>query len=388
MDDPEAGMSSGVGELGSSSRFAGRRVLFLDQGMLKDRHGKPIHGVELFRVRLVRQLMERGIHVAMALDSSWRKTIAEEFPDPKMRPECLFGPSFVKGTLLNGLFSTLRCSKLLGKRYDAVVFGNARRGLIPAVRLAKVLGLGKRRLVFAHRHPKGPAARAIAKAGVPVLCVSEDVALGFREAEAHVLGVHYGLPNVGRFTPASAEQRAARTDGRVRFVLLARLPNVSKGHMRAIEAFELLPADVRARCELHLASFFEPQDFGVDGVIAHTWKAPDEVPGFLRGMDVMLTISSNETFSQAIVQGMLTELPIIATPLPVYTEKLDPAEGGGGGVICETTEEIAEAMATYAGDAALRRRVGAEGRRVALDRYVWDTDRFLEEFLFPAEGGS
>jgi hypothetical protein len=32
--------------------------------------------------------------------------------------------------------------------------------------------------------------------------------------------------------------------------------------------------------------------------------------------------------------------------------------------------------------------VGAEGRRVALDRYVWDTDRFLDEFLFPAEGVS
>ena len=33
-------------------------------------------------------------------------------------------------------------------------------------------------------------------------------------------------------------------------------------------------------------------------------------------------------------------------------------------------------------DAGLRREMGARGRSTALQRYVWDTDRFLREHLF------
>jgi glycosyltransferase involved in cell wall biosynthesis len=120
----------------------------------------------------------------------------------------------------------------------------------------------------------------------------------------------------------------------------------------------------------------------------------ESVGEFLRGMDSMLTISTHETFSQAIVQGMLTGLPIIASDLPVYLEKLDPlpvgrassppgAELRRGGFIARSPQEIAAAMMALAEDTALRSRLGAEGRRIALDRYIWDTKRFVREHLFP-----
>jgi len=98
-------------------------------------------------------------------------------------------------------------------------------------------------------------------------------------------------------------------------------------------------------------------------------------------MDIMLCLSRNETFSQAIVQGMLTGLPIIATPLPVYVEKLDT----GAGVVCQDEDAIVRAMVELANDADRRRAMGEAGRRTALNRYVWSTDEFIRRHLFPGQ---
>jgi glycosyltransferase involved in cell wall biosynthesis len=158
------------------------------------------------------------------------------------------------------------------------------------------------------------------------------------------------------------------------------MPNHYKGHDTAIAAFRSLPDDVRRNAELHLASFITPTTIDEPGVVAHNWTPAHAVPGFLRRMDVMLTPSRNETFSQAIVQGMLTGLPVVATPLPVFTEKLDT----GAGIVCRTTEEFTAAMTQLARDPAERRRMGRLGRQTALERYAWSTDRFLDLYLFPS----
>jgi len=373
------------------SRFAGKRVLLLDQGMLKDRHGKPIHGIELFRVRLIRQLLELGVDVTVGLESSWRAVMEREFPEDGARPECVYGPGWLKGTPLNGLWAAWAAKRRAKKRwggssrYDAVVFGNVRRGLLPAMKTALRGGLAERALVFAHRPPTERVGRAVARMGAPVLAVSEHVAGPYREAGVERVGVYYGLANVGEFFPASDDDRAANDDGVTRFCLVAKLPHVIKGEDRAVAAFEKLPESVRSKAELHLASWISEAPYTQRGVVCHPWMTTAEVAALLRRMDVMLCLSSTETFSQAIVQGMLTELPVVATPLPVYTEKLDPAEGGAGGVICETDEEIAEAMLRLAEDGELRRRMGRAGRAVAMEKYVWDSERFLGEYVFGEE---
>jgi glycosyltransferase involved in cell wall biosynthesis len=109
---------------------------------------------------------------------------------------------------------------------------------------------------------------------------------------------------------------------------------------------------------------------------------PTDVPEFLRFMDAMLVPSRDEgvmreTFSQAIVQGMLTGLPVCASNLPVLTEKLD----AGGGLIFDSASQLAEHMQTLVADPALCRRLGEEGRRTALARYVWSTAAFVDRFL-------
>lgn len=73
-------------------------------------------------------------------------------------------------------------------------------------------------------------------------------------------------------------------------------------------------------------------------------------------------------------------VPIIASDRPVLMEKLDQ----GGGLIFRTLEKLAAHMALLADDTALRQRLGDEARRVALKRYVWNTEHFLHKYLFPA----
>lgn len=369
------------GDAGGESRWAGRSVLVLDHGFLKSRRGKPVHGVELFRLMLVEQMAARGVRVTLAAERSWERALAERWPavGTGPRPEVLWVPP-LGGTVTCGVWAAAAAR---GRgRFDAVLLGNPRRGLIPTVHLAARLGLGRRVVALAHRHARGGIAPALRRAGVETWAVSEDVARTFREQGCDVAGVMYGLPNAERFEPR--ERGPGAGDGVTRFCLLGRLPNVSKGHDRAVAAFRVMPADLRARCELHLTSFVDEASVDVeagDGVVVHTWMPPAEVPAFLRRMDVMLAISSNETFSQAIVQGMLSGLAVIATPLEVYREKLET----GGGIVLDAvrdTDELALRMAELATDPARVSEMGAIGRRTALERYVWSTDRFLSEVLF------
>lgn len=347
-----------------------RRVLFLDQGFLKNRKGKPVHGVELFRLLLLPQLLDLGVECTVWFDPSWRETVLERLGEhPLLRVRTTPG---LGGTLTNALWA-IGAEKM---GYDTVVFGDARRGMIPAMQLNKARALGERTLVFAHRRPHPRLLKLTRKLDYRVLAVSEFVAERFRKA-GRAVDVYYGLPNASKFFPR--DESGSAEDGVINFCLLGRLPNVSKGHELAIEAYRLLDPDLKKRCRLHLASFIEPTDLGVPGIIAHEWIASGEVPEFLRSMDVMLTLSSNETFSQAIVQGMLTGLPIIATAHPVFVEKLDT---GGGIVVERNAEAISDAMAQLANDAETRRMMGGIARETALERYVWDTGRFVSDYLF------
>lgn len=347
------------------------RVLFLDQGMLKDRKGKPIHGIELFRFHLIKQLLEAGVDVTVAFDASWKQAVRSYFGDSP--PRCIWSPR-LRGTITNATWAVIG-ARFRG-RFDVVSFGNVGRGILPAMSLAQRIGLGARYLGFVHRRVQQRVARAIAKGGFPVIAVSEHVAVPLRDAGVQKLTVTYGLPNASLFHPPESGQ-PGKQDGTVRFVLLGRLPNVSKGWERAIECYKTLPPDVQARCELHLASFIKPTKIDVPGVVCHPWLRSDEVPDLLREMDVLLALSSNETFSQAIVQGMLTALPIVATPLDVYVEKLDT----GGGVVCETDQQIIDAMTTLAEDAQQRTEMGTIARQTATERYEWRTQDFIRRFL-------
>jgi glycosyltransferase involved in cell wall biosynthesis len=159
-----------------------------------------------------------------------------------------------------------------------------------------------------------------------------------------------------------------------------------KGADTAIAAMSLLPETYRGRIELHVKAFRDNRAFPADsGIVTHPWSGADEVPEFLRGMDVMLAASRNresdgrlmETFSQTTVQGMLTGLPVVHTSIPPFMEKFD----AGGGLKADTPAEMADAFVRLADDAELRARLGREARATALARYVWDTARFVQRYV-------
>ncbi|MDX2114332.1 MAG: glycosyltransferase family 4 protein [Planctomycetota bacterium] len=372
-------------------------VLIIEQGFLKPRGSKPVHGVELFRLHLIRQLVARGHPVALAVERSWEPRIRQwlESEHAGAAPVSIHSAAPFAGVPGTGLISTRRAAAVHPGGFDAVLFGNARLGLVPAMYYADWMNLAPRRLLFAHRDPGPNFLDAVSTLAFDVVANSAWVADWYRGNVNGSVDVLYGLAGAERFYPRP--EPAPRDDDLVHFVLLGRLPNISKGQERAIAAFRALPEPLRRRCRLHLASFASPPQFDDPCIIAHPWMHADAVGDFLRRMDAMLTVSSHETFSQAIVQGMLTGLPIVATELPVFVEKLDPLpaepdaesrartgpERRRGGLLVRSTAEITEAIALLAENTPLRRTLGAEGRAVALARYVWDVDRFLRDHLFP-----
>ena len=363
---------------------AGPSAAFLEKVFL-DRREKTaaLRGVEIFNLRLVRDLCALGVRVSLFAEPSWAETVAREVPDaPGLRvvPVRRRGPAVLSG------LAAARALRRIARRegpFGTLLLGNVANRLVPALWLLRAGRDFRRMLLVAHRETSRRFLRAIRKLPGHVVAVSEPVAAGFRgKGLAADVVADYGVMDADRFFPP-AEPRPA--DAPVRFCVLGALDNAWKGADTALAAFRLLPPAVRAKCELHLMAWRDPPSFPDDpGVTAYAWRDAAGVPDFLRGMDAMLVPSRDEevmreTFSQTAVQGMLTGLPVVHSPIPVLAEKFDR----GGGLCARTPDEFAAAMEKLAGDPALRAKLGAEARATALARYVWDSDRFLREHLLP-----
>ena len=460
------------------------KVAFFEKVFLDRRASASVlRGVELFNLRLVRDLCELGIEVALFVEPSWRDTVLRELPDAKgLR---LVAANGFGSSLFSGLFAARRIRALAHRegRFDALLLGNVANRLIPALWLLRPGRDFARAVLVAHRKPSPRFLRAIRHLPGRIVAVSEPVAADFRgQGLAADVAVDYGIMDAGLFHPADtggapspvptdaggapssvpadvggapspvpadaggapspvpadaggapspvpadvggapspvpanaggapspvpanaggapspvpadtggapspvpANARGRLPLGKTRFCVLGALDNAWKGADTAVDAFLLLPESLRSRCELHLVAYRSPPSFPDQaGIVAHSWRDSSDIPAFLRSMDVLLVPSRDEhvmreTFSQAVVQGMLTGLPVVYAPIPVLSEKFDL----GGGIPASTPAEFAAAMARLANNPALRAEMGAKGRATALARYVWDTARFVERHLFP-----
>ena len=352
-------------------------ILFLSSSFLTRRERKAMRGVQLFDMLLAAQLLELGVDLTLPIESTWDRRLRERID--LSAANVIRTPSLIKP-----LWNTLAAqSRVLKGRYDALIVGNPTRGLAPALRTLRRKGRAGRITVLAHRTVKPGFARVIAGPGVTVVCVNKQIAAHARRLlpDAHVV-TSYGIPDADRFSPRDTPPNPGAP---VRFGVLGKLDNPWKGADDAIEAFNRIPEQQRQRCELRLASYERSDSRPViddDRIIAHDWMDSDQTPAFLRTLDVLLVPStSHETFSQAIVQGMLTGLPIIARDLPVLAEKLDT----GAGVVAGDVQEMSQAMARLAGDASLRATMGAIARKTALERYAWDTRAFVRDYVLTGD---
>ncbi len=348
-----------------------KHILFLEKTLL-ERRDRPLRGVQLFNFHLIADLVRLGHAVAVPVERSWRSRFQAFIPDAM--PELIEIPNL--GSFAGALLAARRLRR---RRFDALLLGNVGRGLAPAVRLLSPRAAAPRTLLIAHRSARKAFLRLLRDVPMDVVAVNDEIRAGFEGQIRGELATYYGVANADAFHPPDTPKPP---DAPVDFCVLGKLDPEWKGADLAMESFRALPDEVRRRCRLHLISYERPPETGDERIIAYPWTDPSRISDTLRTMDVIVVPSrSHETFSQAIVQGMLTALPAIASDLPVLAEKLD----AGGGLIFSTPQELTESMRTLARDPQLRRRLGEQARRIALKRYVWSTSRFVERFLFPPQ---
>jgi len=345
-------------------------VLFLTPNFLSRRPDKPIRGVDVFDLLLVPQMARAGVDVLVPAERTWGGRLRERWAGAGVELVLVRG---ARKAMVGGIAAAIRLRR---RRFDALVLGNVARGLLPAATLLRGGGAVDRTVMIAHRSAQGATLRALARRPIDVIAVSEQIAAPLRGRTAGRVSVYYGLPNAEAFYP----RREPRPEGDpVRFCVLGKLDNPWKRADLAIEAFRALPDSLRRRAELHLASYERPPDLGDEDIVVHGWLASEEIPALLRRMDVLVAPSQPgpETFSQALVQGMLTGLPTIVSDAPVLVEKVED----GAGIVAPGQAEITEAMRRLIERPEERDRMGKLGRETALARYVWRSDRFLSEYV-------
>jgi phosphatidylinositol alpha-mannosyltransferase len=78
-----------------------------------------------------------------------------------------------------------------------------------------------------------------------------------------------------------------------------------------------------------------------------------------------------ESFGMVLTRAFACALPVVASDIPGYRDVLTPETGML--VPPGDVQALAEAVVRLLGDEPLRRSLGAAGRRVAEERYSWDT---------------
>lgn len=104
-----------------------------------------------------------------------------------------------------------------------------------------------------------------------------------------------------------------------------------------------------------------------------------DVDRFYRAADVLAVPSRTETFSNAMAEAMASGLPVVTTPVGLATHWIRHGEHGLI-VRGEDGSEMATALGILVHDLALRERLGAAARAVALAAFSADSivDRYLD----------
>lgn len=345
-------------------------MLFIDKVFLQHMQ-EPLRGVEHFNLNLLHEMVDQGCSLTIAAERSWQSALQ---PLEAQGATVLY----IQGKEKKG-FAILDALRLLtGHRFHHFLLGNVGNSLIPLILWLTLTRAFQRAVLIAHREADRWFIRTWKFTGGTVVAVNGQIAGAFTGAGCAEVHVDYGITRADRFFPAVSPPEAAP----VRFIVLGDLDSAWKGADTALEALSQLPPAYRGRAELHLVAYRRPPSATTQGVFAYPWLPLSEIPGLLRTMHVMICPSRDEgkmmeTFSQAMVQGMLSGLPVLANNLPVLTEKLD----AGGGLVFSDATELSAHMTRMIDDSALRNRLGGEARRTALARYVWSTERFLERYF-------
>lgn len=359
-----------------------QKILLLEKVFFKKNKNSQLRGVELFNFMLIKELADLGCDIDVVLEKSWCEVFRQQIPEELRSKINLIAFKKCIHPLLGVVAKTIGLAlKYKNKsHYDVLLLGNVGNILTPAIKLLSKFKTFKKFVLVAHRETYPKFTQSLYSIPGNVVCVCGKIADGFKDSKlvAKVF-VDYGIMNADKFHRANEKS----SDGKVKFGVLGALDNEWKGADTAIAAYGMLPPEQKEKSELHLMAYSNeiPKDLE-KGIIAYGWQNSSIVPDFLRSLDVLLVPSRDEevmreTFSQATVQGMLTELPILYSDLPILKEKFD----NGGGILCKTSEDFSKAMASFIENPSSCQEYGRQARATALERYVWDTKRFFDRYF-------
>ena len=191
-------------------------------------------------------------------------------------------------------------------------------------------------------------------------------------------------------TPLRAgSARAANVSPQVVIGTAARL-SPEKGIAYLIEAFAALRRRFGERLTLRLAGEGPERQklealarrLGVgDAVDFRGWLEHEELPAFLRELDVFVLPSTAEGFGVAAVEASATGLPVVATSVHGIPDVVRDSVTGLL-VPAKDATALATAIGRLVEDEGLRRRLGAAGREYVAQRYDWRRNAAQMELIY------
>jgi len=282
---------------------------------------------------------------------------------------------------------------------DVIHANSIRAGLVMA---AATLGLDMPVIWHAHdilpRHPLSTAVRLFAAVTSRnrILAVSQAVADRFRgfvlrplRKRVPITVIHNSV-DLERFQPnaqSRAEIRRALglSENQTVIGIVGQL-TPRKGQLELIEAFA--SADVKEAVLIIAGTALFNRDaeyaeqlectvasLGIAGRVRFLGSR-DDVPKLMQSMDVLVVNSHQEPFALTVLEGLSSGTAILATAVGGTPEMVRHGECGWL-VPAKDHDALVEAMLTLVRDEQLRRELGRNGRRVAVERF--SISRFLSE---------
>lgn len=205
-----------------------------------------------------------------------------------------------------------------------------------------------------------------------------------RAADAAIAGNAYLRRRAGQVTdpgrvyvvPTAVRPESYRPANHVRRGAGVRL--VWIGSSSTLQGLELAAGHLRAAgertagLELHLVCD-RMADFPALAVVPHPWSAATEADD-LAAADIGVSYLADDAWSRGkcglkVLQYMAAGLPVVANPVGMNRRMV---VDGQTGLLADSPDEWARAIARLAGDPALRQRMGTAGRRLVEQRYSVD----------------
>ncbi len=138
------------------------------------------------------------------------------------------------------------------------------------------------------------------------------------------------------------------------------------------EGLTNLRLDVAGDGKLKEAMCRRAQRLGIDdGVVWHGWLDRPDLLALYQCADCFVNPSLYEGLPNTVLEAMACALPVVASRVPGNDALV--ADGETGLLFpLEEPRQLGDALARLEGDRAAARRMGAEGRARAVERFSWD----------------